>query len=102
MNNILNINNPKYLATKIAEEFKRKRLKLNITQVELAKKSGVSVGSLKRFELKAEISLKNLLKLAVILDLSDYFYNITKLEDQESIDEIIKNKKQSRKRASRK
>lgn len=45
--------------------FLRKRKK--ITQKELAKRSGVSLGSLKRFEQSGEISLQSFTKLAIAL-----------------------------------
>ena len=44
------------------------RKKHGISQLELAKKSGVSFGSIKRFETTGQISLVSLLKLA-------YFFN---------------------------
>ena len=44
------------------------RKKHGISQLELAKKSGVSFGSIKRFETTGQISLESLLKLA-------YFFN---------------------------
>jgi len=102
MDNILNINNPKYLAKTIASQFKDRRIMLNITQLELSKKSGVSFGSLKRFETIAEISLKNLMKLAVVLNMSDFFYSITDIETENNITDLIKNRKiKKRKRARR-
>ncbi len=45
----------------IAERFREVRLDQNITQEALAKHTGVSLGSLRRFESEGEISLKNLL-----------------------------------------
>ena len=103
MDNILNINNPKYLAELISEQFKSQRLKQNITQAELAEKSGVSLGSLKRFENKTEISLKHLLQLAVALDLAEFFYDIKSYTQKLSIDDVMELKQdKSRKRASKK
>jgi len=46
---------------------------LNLTQAALASRSGVSLGTLKRFERYGEISLKNLLLLAVALKSTDGF-----------------------------
>ncbi|MFG4003319.1 helix-turn-helix domain-containing protein [Flavobacterium aquidurense] len=48
------------------------RKKDKISQLELSKRSGVSFGSIKRFETTGQISLESLLKLA-------YFFN--RLED---------------------
>jgi transcriptional regulator with XRE-family HTH domain len=47
----------------------QKRLDKNPTQEGLAKRSGVSLGSLKRFESSGHISLESLLKLALVLEL---------------------------------
>ena len=59
--------------TGIAERFKARRLAMNLTQKELAKRSGVTWASLKRFERQGLIALESLLKLAVVLDCLDDF-----------------------------
>ena len=51
----------------LAARAKARRLELNITQMELAERSGVSLGSLRRFERTGEISLASLLELALVL-----------------------------------
>ncbi len=43
-------------------------MEMNITQAELAGRSGVSLGSLRRFEGRVEISLRSLLELSPVLD----------------------------------
>ena len=48
----------------VALRVKTKRLALNLTQEGIALRSGVSLGSLKRFESTGQISLESLLKLA--------------------------------------
>ena len=57
----------------IAERFKARRLAMNLTQRELAERSGVTWASLKRFERQGLIALESLLKLAVVLDCLDDF-----------------------------
>ena len=52
----------------IAGKAKAKRKYMKLTQQQLADKSGVSLGSLKRFERTGEISLSSSLKLALVLD----------------------------------
>lgn len=59
--------------TGIAERFKARRLSMNLTQRELAERSGVTWASLKRFERQGLIALESLLKLAVVLDCLDDF-----------------------------
>ena len=57
----------------IAERFKARRLAMNLTQSELASRSGVTLSSLKRFEREGLIALESLLNLALVLDcLADF------------------------------
>ena len=57
----------------IARRFKARRLVLNLTQSELAARSGVTFSSLKRFEREGLIALHSLLNLALVLDCLDDF-----------------------------
>lgn len=61
MSAVSNLKPPKDIRMEIAERFREVRLDQNITQEALAKHTGVSLGSLRRFESEGEISLKNLL-----------------------------------------
>ena len=98
---ILDDFNPVAIIKKIAERMKQRRLVLNYTQALLSKKSGVSLGSLKRFENNYKISLEHLLQLALVLDALDEFHNLFTLSNYNSIDDIIEIKsKKKRKRAS--
>ena len=98
---ILDDFNPAAIMKKIAERMKQRRLVLNYTQVLLSKKSGVSLGSLKRFENNYKISLEHLLQLALVLNALDEFHNLFPLSNYNSIDDIIDIKsKKKRKRAS--
>ena len=64
----------------IAQKIVRLRKRKKITQKQLAARSGVSLGSLKRFEQSGEISLQSLTKIAIALDveneLEDLFNNV--------------------------
>ncbi len=51
----------------LAERHKLLRKKLHLSQKEMAERSGVSLGSLKRFENTGKISLEALLKLAHLM-----------------------------------
>ncbi len=84
---------PKAIAHKMARRMRRKRLMINLTQQSLSLKSGVSLGSLKRFENSSEISLKHLLQLALALDSLDDFKKVFSENDYKSIDEILVMKK---------
>ena len=72
-NQFLNQKTPYEFAKSLADKIKHHRKKLKISQEVLAQKSGVSLGSIKRFETKYEISLQSLIKIAIALDTtSDY------------------------------
>lgn len=85
---LLNNFNPKAISEKISKNFKKKRILSNITQKELAQKSGVSLGSIKRFETESEISLKHLLMLALVIDSSDDFLNLFTNTSYKNIEEV--------------
>ena len=86
---ILDDFNPDAILKKIAKQVKRNRLELNLSQHALAIRSGVSLGSLKRFEQTAEISLKSLVMLAVALDATEEFGLLFSGNKYQSIDELL-------------
>ena len=55
---------PHDLQQELAAKAKALRLSMNLSQQDLARQSGVSLGSLRRFEQSGEISLKSLLNIA--------------------------------------
>ena len=90
MNNIFfNQKTPNEIAKNLAEKIKQRRKKFKISQRELAQKSGVSLGSIKRFETICEISLQSLIKVAIALDLDGDFENLFTTKTYTSIDEVI-------------
>lgn len=68
-----NMKTPRELIIEIAKRAKDKRLSLNLSQKTLSEKSGVSYGTLKKFEQKGQISLESLLKIALALEELDEF-----------------------------
>ena len=60
---------PNDIAHELVEKIKQHRKKLKISQAQLAIKSGVSLGSIKRFESKYEISLNSFIKILIVLNL---------------------------------
>lgn len=91
ISNISNFDNfdIKKLAQGIKEKVRTRRLELNLTQIALSKKSGVSFGTLKHFERFNEISLKHLLMLAVTLDATEGFKKLFAERNYSSIAEVI-------------
>ena len=76
MNNLfLNQKTPSEIAKNLAEKIKEHRKKLKISQEVLARKSGVSLGSIKRFGTKYEISLQSFIKIAIALNLDSDIEN---------------------------
>ena len=78
----------------IAQKIVRLRKRKKITQKQLAARSGVSLGPLKRFEQSGEISLQSLTKIAIALDveneLEDLFNNVPFASIEEVINEQTK------------
>ena len=89
-NQFLNQKTPNEIAKSLADKIKKHRKKLKISQEALALKSGVSLGSIKRFETKYEISLQSFIKIAIALDLDNDIENLFTQKTYTSIDEVIK------------
>lgn len=70
MNLLANFSSPVAVQRKIGRQFQAKRLAQNLTQAALSEKSGVSLGTLRRFEQEGEISLKHLVLLVMSLNLA--------------------------------
>lgn len=69
----ITLKTPAEIMLDISKRAKKKRLQENLSQSGLAERSGVSLGSLKRFESTGQISLESLLKIALSLNcLSDF------------------------------
>lgn len=62
------------ITIKIINNVKERRKELKLTQRELAKRSGVSYASIRRFETIGEISFTSLLKIASALNSLEDFY----------------------------
>ena len=69
------------------------RKKNGISQLELAKRSGVSFGSIKRFETSGQISLESLLKLAYFFNRLDDFTAVFLIDsDLGTVEKLFSNK----------
>lgn len=91
--------NPQELSKQIALLAQAKRLSFNISQQSLAERSGVSYGSIKKFERTGKISLESLLKIALVLNCLEDFTNLfkpTPPEQAKTLDELIKQKSRKR------
>lgn len=86
---LFNPKTPNDIAKELVEKIKQHRKKLKISQVQLAAKSGVSLGSIKRFESKYEISLNSFIKILIALNLEQDLENLFTQKSYNSIDEVI-------------
>lgn len=80
---------PPEIERQIAERIRDIRKRRKISQQKLSELSGVSLGSLKRFEQSGEISLLSLIKIAIALDISEELERLFADAPPLSIEEII-------------
>ena len=87
------LKNPSDVLKDIALKHKKLRKKVGFSQQEMAIRSGISLGSLKRFETSGQISFESLLKLAHILDRIEDFDGVFTVEDSiENIEKLFSDK----------
>lgn len=90
MNNIFLLQKtPKEIDKLIANRIRTIRKRQKISQTELSEKSGVSLGSVKRFEQSGDISLVSLTKIAIALDISEELEYLFAQIQPQSIEEIL-------------
>ena len=78
----------------MAKRHKMLRKQAGFTQSELARRSGVSLGSLKRFETSGQISMQSLFLLIDVLGRLDDFDTILKpIENMKEIERLFSDKK---------
>lgn len=77
----------------LAQRHKLLRKKMHLSQVEMAERSGVSLGSIKRFENTGKISLESLLKLAHLMGhLNDFEDTFLPNDDLKKVEKLFTNK----------
>ncbi len=76
---------------KIAENLRKQRLGMNLTQEGLAERSGVPLSTLRKFEQKGTISLEGFLKLQMALGGLENIVKATEplISEFSSIDEVL-------------
>ena len=79
----------KEINTEIAERMVQLRKRKKLSQKNLALRSGVSLGSLKRFEQTGEISLQSLTKIAIALEVEGELEELFSKVPFASIGEVI-------------
>ncbi|MEM6797790.1 MAG: helix-turn-helix transcriptional regulator [Acidobacteriota bacterium] len=84
------LHTPEEIAQQLAGKVRALRLHQGLKQSTLAARSGVSLGSLKRFESTGQGSLKNLLRIVLALGRLDDFIPILEAPPARSIDELAR------------
>lgn len=77
----------------VAENVKKLRKRLGISQQKLSELTGVSYGSIKRFESTGNISLLSLTQIAIELDAIDDIKSLFKNVAYKTIEEVINEQK---------
>jgi len=82
---------PTQMQETLKSKFKSRRRAMKITQAQLATRSDVSLGSIKRFESSGQISLESLLKVALVLECLGDFDSICEKREEmpESIEDLL-------------
>jgi len=101
--NIIQISavNPSEICKSVAQRVKSRRLELNLTQSGLAARAGVNIETYRKFERTGEISLLNLVKLAISLDVTTDFTALFAQKQYQSLDDLLEVEKSIRKRGQK-
>lgn len=92
------------VARKIADDFRHRRIEKGLTRVAIAKKSGVALSNVARFEQKGLISLTNLIELAIALGYNleiKSLFSEPKFSTMEELLQIRRNSKKKKAHASK-
>ena len=83
---------------KIADDFRRRRIEKSITRETLARKSGVALSNITRFEQKGLVSLKNLILLAMALGYLTEIRDIFATPKYSTMEELLQIRKNTGKK----
>ena len=77
----------------IAARLKSRRLAHQLTQQGLADRSGVALGTLKKFERSGQISMQSFVRLAIALQDEGALENLMREEEFANLDEVLQSDK---------
>ena len=80
---------PAQLLEGVGERAAKRRKELGFTQEQLARRSGVSLGSLRRFEQTGKVALESLVRISIALDCQDDIDALFGKRAYRSIQEVI-------------
>lgn len=81
---------PTELAEQLGDHVRARRIALNITQAEAAKRSGVSYATWRRLEASGSASIEDLARAAILLRCEDDLQSLFPMPAATSMDELIK------------
>jgi transcriptional regulator with XRE-family HTH domain len=81
---------PSELAEQLGAHVRARRIALNITQAEAAKRSGVSYATWRRLEASGSASIEDLARAAILLRCEGDLQNLFPMPAATSMDELIK------------
>lgn len=87
---LLNQKQPGDTLKTVADNMVRRRKAMHISQADLSRRSGVSLGSIRRFEQQGQISLASLVSIAYALKCEGNFDRLFAEPYYASMDDIIK------------
>jgi transcriptional regulator with XRE-family HTH domain len=93
---------PDAVLKNIAVRVKEKRLERNLTQKSFAKRAGVGYDAYRKFESSGEITLRNLVLCAIILDDLEGFTELFVQKKWQNLDELLKNEKHIKRKRGKK
>jgi len=78
------------IATELALRLRKRRLAKNLTLEGLARRSGVALGTLKKFERTGQIALVSFIRLVIALKDEAALENLLLEQEFETLDEVLK------------
>jgi len=84
---------PTEIALEVAARLKSRRLAQQLTQEGLARRSGVPLGTLKKFERSGQIAFVSFIRLAIALKDEGALENLLLEEEFASLDELLERDK---------
>lgn len=88
---------PSEALRKSAEAIRQHRIRQSLTQEDLARKSGVALATLRKFERTGLISLESFFKLATVLGILDEIMDCLETQEQPaSLDDLLKQDKKTK------
>ena len=76
-------------ALELAGRVKKARLEKRLTQIGLSRRSGVALGSLKKFESSGQISLVSFIRLITALEAEKAFEAVLKNDGPTTMDDLL-------------